>query len=108
MARKDLLIARQCNRLVHEPIRLALLSLLAAGYEADFVFLRTALGVTDGNLSSHLKTLLENGYITTRKRFIDGRPNSRYQISEKGRKEYEKHRAALIAVLDSATKDGPS
>jgi DNA-binding transcriptional ArsR family regulator len=63
----------QLDRLVHEPARLSVLLLLRSLDEADFIFLQRETGLTQGNLSSHLATLEEAGYLLARKEFeLDG------------------------------------
>ena len=58
------------DRLVHEPGRLAILTVLSAVADADFVFLQRTTGLTKGNLSSHLAKLEDAGLVTIEKRFV--------------------------------------
>lgn len=73
------------DRLVHEPARLAILSMLSGVDEVDFNYLLTALGLSRGNLSSHMTKLAEAGYVVVVKRFIGATPNTAYSITEAGR-----------------------
>ena len=63
------------DRLIHEPGRLAILTVLASVQDADFLFLLRATGLTKGNLSSHLAKLEDAGLVTIEKRFIRKKPN---------------------------------
>jgi DNA-binding transcriptional ArsR family regulator len=79
------------DRLVHEPARLAILTALASCKSADFLFLQRLTGMSGGNLSSHIAKLEEAGLVHVEKQFIDKRPNTRIEISERGRKAVRDH-----------------
>ena len=64
------------DRLIHEPGRLAILTVLSSVRDADFVFLQRATGLTKGNLSSHLTKLEDAGLVTIEKRFVRKKPNT--------------------------------
>lgn len=83
------------DRLVHEPGRLAIMSVLSAVESADFVFLERATGVTKGNLSSHLTKLAEAGLVRIEKRFVLKRPNTNVELTAEGRKRIASHWAQL-------------
>ena len=93
--------ATQLDRLIHERLRLGILSALAAEKSLTFSELKTLLGSTDGNLSVHARKLEDANYITCEKGF-DGRiPRSEYRITPAGRKALEKyldHMEALIRI----------
>lgn len=75
------------NRIVHEPSRAAILILLSVVDEADFTFVMNTTGLTQGNLSSHLSRLEEEGLVEIRKGFRGKRPNTSMNITSKGREE---------------------
>jgi DNA-binding MarR family transcriptional regulator len=79
------------DRLIHEPARLSIMTALAACKSADYLFLQRLTGLTGGNLSSHIAKLEESGLISIEKRFIDKKPNTQVQITEKGRAAIERH-----------------
>ncbi|MEO6034478.1 MAG: transcriptional regulator, partial [Verrucomicrobiota bacterium] len=64
----------QLDRVIHEKGRLGIMSLLAASPEVAFTDLREALSMTDGNLTTHIRTLQEAGYISVTKAFQNNRP----------------------------------
>jgi len=76
------------ERLVHEPSRLAILTILSGVKEADFKFLLRLSGLTRGNLSVHLSKLEEAGYVNINKRFINKMPNTVYNLTKEGRKAF--------------------
>jgi len=78
---------------IHERVRLGIVSALAVAPSMTFVELKDALGLTDGNLSVHARRLEDAGYVACEKRF-DGRiPRTEYRLTPKGR-------AALTRYLD--------
>lgn len=81
-------------------IRLGIMAILSASGEADFNALKRQLGVSDGNLASHVRALEELGFIETRKQFIGRKPNTSYLITEQGRNAFEAHVNALAALLN--------
>ena len=73
------------DRAVHEPARLAILTVLASAEEAEFRFLETATGLTPGNLSSHATRLEQAGYLKVRKAFRGRVPVTWLRITPAGR-----------------------
>lgn len=73
------------DKLLHEPARLAILTALNACQSADFLALQRLTGLTSGNLSVHLSKLADAGLVKTAKQFVDKRPNTQVEITEKGR-----------------------
>ena len=79
------------DRLIHEPGRLAILTVLSSVRDADFVFLQRATGLTKGNLSSHLTKLEEAGLVAIEKRFVRKKPNTNIALTEVGRMRITQH-----------------
>jgi DNA-binding MarR family transcriptional regulator len=79
------------DRLIHEPARLSILTVLASCKSADFLFLQRVTGLSGGNLSSHIAKLEEAGLVRVEKQFIERRPNTRIEISDQGRKAVREH-----------------
>lgn len=75
----------ELNRTVHEPARLAILTVLASCQNADFTFLETATGLTKGNLSVQLTRLEEASLISIEKMTKKNRPVTRARILAEGR-----------------------
>jgi len=90
------------NELIHQPVRLRIMAALHAlppGSQLDFGRLRDMLGITDGNLASHLRKLEEAGYILVEKTFVGRRPRTYIAITDVGRKAFEAHVEALRDLL---------
>jgi DNA-binding transcriptional ArsR family regulator len=83
------------DRLVHEPGRLAIMTVLSSVADADFVFLQRATGLTKGNLSSHLTKLEDAGLVTVEKRFVGRKPNTKLALTRLGKDRIAQHWAQL-------------
>jgi DNA-binding MarR family transcriptional regulator len=79
------------DRLIHEPGRLAILTVLSSVADADFVFLQRATGLTKGNLSSHLTKLEDAGLVAIEKRFVRKKPNTKVALTPEGRRRIAQH-----------------
>ena len=88
--------------LLENRIRLGVMSLLVVREEADFNSMKQMLGVTDGNLASHVATLERNRYLTVRKEFVGRKPQTTYTITEAGRRAFSNHVEALERLLRKA------
>lgn len=91
------------NRLVHEPGRLAVLVILNAVEEADFLFLAEQSQLTKGNLSSHTSKLEAAGYVEIEKTFVGKIPRTIYRLTEEGAAalhEYGEHMAGVLGSLE--------
>ena len=75
------------------------MSILMVNESADFSRLKELLGVTDGNLASHIKALEKEGYIMVIKQFINRKPNTSYAVTKVGKKAFENHIEALEKLL---------
>jgi DNA-binding MarR family transcriptional regulator len=78
----------QLDRVIHEKGRLGIMSLLAASPELSFTELRDALAMTDGNLTTHLRTLQEAGYLALAKTYLNNRPLTTCSLTTAGRKAF--------------------
>jgi DNA-binding transcriptional ArsR family regulator len=84
---------------IHSQVRLAVLSVLASAEEADFNFLKAAIGATDGNLSTHLAKLEEAGYVRIKKSFQGKKPLTTCRLTERGRTALSRYVEALEDYL---------
>ena len=86
---------------IHQRVRLGILSILTQAREADFTYLRNTLGVTDGNLARHLEVLNEAGFVAINKTFEGRRPRTWITITAPGRRALAHHIKALRALIDT-------
>lgn len=87
------------DRVIHERVRLAVMSMLAASPELSFTELRETLKLTDGNLTSHLRTLQEAGYLAVTKAYHDSRPLTTCSLTPAGRRAFADYLARLEAIV---------
>jgi DNA-binding transcriptional ArsR family regulator len=87
------------DRVIHEPARLMIVSLLYALKEADFVFLQRESQLTRGNLSSHLVRLEEAGYVEIEKTFRGKVPLTVCRLTRTGREKFETYRQTFKRAL---------
>ena len=96
----------QLDRVIHEKGRLAIMSMLAASPELSFTELRDALGMTDGNLTTHIRTLQEAGYVSVTKSFQNKRPLTTCSLTASGRKAFTDY-ITLLETIIRQTKPKP-
>ena len=97
---KDLQTIADLDRAIHSPARLMILAYLAAVDSADFIFLMNQVGLTRGNLSSHLNTLEEAGYISIQKDFVDKVPRTLIRLTSEGRDAIHNYREQMRSIID--------
>ncbi len=94
--------ARDVDRLIHQPIRLAIVSSLAVNAALTFNELKRLLDLSDGNLSVHARKLEDAGYVECDKGYAGRVPRTEYRLTDAGRAALERylgHMEALIAAL---------
>ncbi len=87
------------DRVIHEPARLILMTLLSAAESADFLFLLKQSKLTKGNLSVQLSRLEEAGYVEMEKTFRGKIPHTEYRLTKKGRLAFKQYRKSLGLIL---------
>jgi DNA-binding MarR family transcriptional regulator len=89
------------NKVFESRIRLGVMSILMVNEDVNFNDLKELLGVTDGNLASHLSVLEEHKFIKVEKGFIGRKTNTLYSITKTGEKEFKNHLAELEKMIRS-------
>jgi DNA-binding MarR family transcriptional regulator len=87
------------DKVLEHRVRLQIMSVLVTNDGYEFNSLKDMLGITDGNLASHIKALEREKYLSVSKSFVDRKPNTKYKITERGRNAFKKHLDALEAVV---------
>ena len=98
-------VSNDLDKVIHERMRLGIVSALAANERLSFTELKTLLNTTDGNISVHARKLENAGYLTCEKSFKGRMPLTEYAITKEGRKALERyldHMEALIKVMKGA------
>jgi len=91
---------KHLDDLIHAKVRLGIMSMLMVYVECDFTYLKERLGITDGNLGSHLQRLDDANYIEVTKTFVNNRPKSIVKATEKGVIAYKKYIETLESILN--------
>ena len=89
----------QLDRVIHEKGRLAIMSMLAASPELSFTELRDALEMTDGNLTTHIRSLQQQGYVAVAKSFQNRRPLTTCSLTAGGRKAFTEYINLLEQIV---------
>ena len=89
----------QLDRVIHEKGRMGIMSLLAGTPELSFTELRDTLAMTDGNLTTHIRTLQEAGYISVAKSYQNNRPLTTCSLTPRGRTAFAEHINLLEKIV---------
>lgn len=90
---------REIDDVIHGRVRLAVMAFLSGAGAADFIELRDKIGVSDGNLSVHIRKLEEAGYVGVEKKFRDRRPQTLCRLTDKGREAWIAYIARMEELL---------
>jgi DNA-binding MarR family transcriptional regulator len=91
--------ASAIDEVIHGTARLGIMAYLSGAESADFLTLREKLGLTDGNLSVHLKKLEEARYVRIDKRFVAKKPRTQVTITAQGRRAFAAYLDSLAPLL---------
>jgi DNA-binding MarR family transcriptional regulator len=92
------------DAVIHERVRLAIVSALSVAPELSFSDLKTTLSLSDGNLSAHARTLEDAGYIEIRKSFAHRRPLTTMRLTRKGRAAFRTYLDTLRKIVEQGTE----
>ena len=95
-------LIQNINKAFDHRIRLGIMSVLMVNESTDFTMLKELLGVTDGNLASHIKALETENYIIIEKQFIGKKPNTSYRATVDGKKAFKDHIDALEKLIQNS------
>ena len=94
------------DRVVHEPARLIVMTVLYAVGEADFLYLQRECSLTQGNLSSHLSKLEAAGYVVIEKTFKGKYPLTLCSLTRAGRAAFETYARTMRVVASAVKRNG--
>lgn len=101
---EKLLPIPQIDKTIHEPARLTIMAYLFVVDSADFLFLQRQTGLTWGNLSSHISKLEKAGYVEVTKEFLDKKPHTALQLTNKGRTAFQEYRRNMKQIFNKLSK----
>lgn len=93
------------NKILENKIRLGILSILAVNESVSFGELKELLSLSDGNLASHIKTLEQENYISSHKKFIGRKPNTSFSITQNGRSAFVSHLNAMEEFINAVKQN---
>ncbi len=105
MSPGDLRSLTEVDRVIHEPARLLIVTILFAVESADFTYLLRETGLTKGNLSAHLTRLESAGYVEIEKSFRGKVPQTVCRLTKAGRQAFETYRAQMRQIVDRASRE---
>jgi DNA-binding transcriptional ArsR family regulator len=97
-------LAPDLDRLIHERLRLGIISALAANESLTFGDLKSLMNTTDGNLSVHARKLEDAGYITCSKYFEGRLPKTEYKLAAAGRRALESYLSHMETIIRQMRK----
>jgi DNA-binding MarR family transcriptional regulator len=89
----------ELDETVHQRVRLGILAILSEADKATFTYVRDALEVTDGNLSTHVAVLAKAGLVTVDKSFVDNKPRTWLRATASGRATFRAEMSALTKLV---------
>ena len=87
------------DRVIHEPARLMIATILRYVEEAEFNFLLNETNLTNGNLVSHLRKMEDTGYVSVTKSFKGRKPCTTYRMTRMGVKKYDEYKELLRKIM---------
>ena len=96
--------ALELDAVIHERVRLGIISALAVNHVLSFNDLKRLLEITDGNLSVHARKLEDAGYVKCTKSFVGRQPRTEFKLTASGRRALEGYLAQMESVIQSARK----
>lgn len=97
-------VSNDLDKVIHERMRLGIISALAANEKLSFTELKNLLNTTDGNISVHARKLEDAGYVTCEKSFKGRMPLTEYAITRDGRKALGRYLDHMEALIDAMRK----
>ena len=94
--------AGDADRLMHDRVRLGIMSALSVNASISFAELKELLKASDGNLSTHARKLEDAGYIACKKKFASRVPKTEYSLTAKGKRVFARHLAHMESLIQAA------
>ena len=95
---------QQLDKVIHEKSRMAIMSMLAGSPELSFTELRNSLKMTDGNLTTHIRTLQKSGYVSVSKSFRENRPLTTCALTVRGIRAINDNLTQLERIVKQAQR----
>lgn len=96
------MIITELDQILHQPVRTKIMAYLIGVGSCDFTTLKKSLELSDGHMSTHMKLLVENGYVEVEKNFVDNKPKTIYKLTPEGKKKFSLYVEALKKMVTSS------
>ncbi|GGQ08651.1 winged helix-turn-helix domain-containing protein [Streptosporangium pseudovulgare] len=93
------------DEIIHAPVRLSIMAMLAAAETVEFGFLRDTIEVSDSLLSKHISTLEKAGYVRATKGFVGKRPRTWLALTDEGRSAFQDYTSVLRRITEGTHGD---
>ena len=90
---------KELDKIIHQPIRTRIVAHLVNFGSSDYTSLKKALDLTDGHMSTHMRELLESGYVEMDKAFVENKPKTTYRITKEGKKRFTEYVGVLKSLI---------
>ena len=94
----------EVDKIIHEPARYNIMALLYVVERAEFLFVQNQIGLTPGNLSSHVTKLETAGYVKIEKKFVGKSPRTFLKLSKQGREAFDDYREKMKEIFTTPPK----
>jgi predicted ArsR family transcriptional regulator len=92
-------MGKDLDQVIHQPARTKIVAHLVNFGACDYTSLKNTLGLSDGHMSTHMRQLVESGYVDVEKAFVDNKPKTTYKITKEGRKKFSEYIMALKKLI---------
>jgi DNA-binding MarR family transcriptional regulator len=92
-------LSKALNRILHQPVRTRIVAHLVAEGSCEYTRLKKELNLSDGHMTTHMKELLEHGYVSFEKTFVDNKPRTTYQLTTTGRAAFADYIKSLKKII---------
>jgi len=89
----------ELDKILHQPIRTRIMAYLAVQKNSDYTTIRDMFNLTDGHMTTHMKELIENNYVSVTKEFINNKPRTSYTITQKGKNAFLNYIETLKKII---------
>lgn len=89
----------ELDRVIHQPVRTKIMAYLISRGASDYTTLKKTLDLSDGHMSTHMKELVESGYVGMEKAFVDNKPKTTYSLTRVGKKKFSEYVDALKQLI---------
>lgn len=90
---------QELNRILHQPIRTRIVALLAVRDTCDYNSIKKELNISDGHMTTHMRELIEHGYVLADKSFVDNKPRTFYKLTPTGHNMLNQYISALKSII---------